>query len=88
MVEGSNVIVSVHDQGPGIAPDVLASVFDRFVAHGAGGRRGGAGLGLSIVKGLVELHRGSVVIQSAPGTGTRVDCRFPADPARFRTAAE
>jgi signal transduction histidine kinase len=87
-VDGSNVVVSVHDQGPGIAPDVLASVFDRFVAHGAGGKRGGAGLGLSIVKGLVELHRGSVVIQSAPGTGTNVDCRFPADPALYRTAAE
>lgn len=87
-VEGSEVVISVQDEGPGIPREVLASVFDRFVAHGKGGRRGGAGLGLSIVKGLVELHKGSVSIHSTADTGTRVDCRFPADPARFREAAE
>jgi signal transduction histidine kinase len=86
--EGSDIIISVHDTGPGIPAEVLQSVFDRFVAHGAGGRRGGAGLGLSIVKGLVELHHGSVSIRSQPGAGTRVDCRFPSDPTAFRAAAE
>ncbi|MGB8816443.1 MAG: ATP-binding protein [Rhizobiaceae bacterium] len=86
--EGSDIIISVHDAGPGIPAEVLQSVFDRFVAHGAGGRRGGAGLGLSIVKGLVELHHGLVTIRSQPGTGTRVDCRFPSDPTAFRAAAE
>jgi signal transduction histidine kinase/PAS domain-containing protein len=86
--DGADVVISIHDEGPGIPADVIASVFDRFVARGSGGRRGGAGLGLSIVKGLVELHRGSVSIQSAPETGTTVECRFPADPSRFREAAE
>ena len=86
--EGGQIIISVHDQGPGIPADVLNSVFDRFVAHGASGKRGGTGLGLSIVKGLVELHHGKVSIHSNPGEGTQVECRFPADPAAFQAAAE
>lgn len=88
MVEGSDVVISIQDEGPGIPSDVLASVFDRFIAHGNGGRRGGAGLGLSIVKGLVELHKGTVAIQSSMDSGTKVICSFPADPAKFREAAE
>lgn len=86
--DGPDIVISIHDQGPGMAPEVVAAAFERFVAHSASGKRGGAGLGLSIVKGLVELHRGTVSIHSAPGSGTRVDCRFPADPARFQAAAE
>ena len=84
----NNVVISVHDEGPGIAKAVLDTVFDRFVAHPSGGRRGGTGLGLSIVKGLVELHHGTVNISSGAGKGTQVDCRFPVDPTRFLVAAE
>ncbi len=83
-----NIVISVHDEGPGIAEEVLNTVFDRFVAHPSGGRRGGTGLGLSIVKGLVELHHGTVSISSSPGKGTKVDCQFPVDPTRFLVAAE
>lgn len=86
--DGGQIVIAVHDEGPGIPAEVLDSVFDRFVAHGAAGRRGGTGLGLSLVKGLVELHHGTVAIQSKPGEGTRVECRFPADPASFQAAAE
>ncbi len=86
--EGGQIIIGVHDQGPGIPPDVLNSVFDRFVAHGASGKRGGTGLGLSIVKGLVELHRGNVTIQSKSGEGTLVECHFPTDPMALQNAAE
>jgi signal transduction histidine kinase len=86
--EGRDVVFGVHDEGPGIPKEALAQVFDRFVALPSGGRRGGAGLGLSIVKGLVELHRGTVTIRSGNGEGTLVECRIPADPDVLREAAE
>ncbi|HEY6632266.1 MAG TPA: ATP-binding protein [Rhizobiaceae bacterium] len=77
---------SVHDDGPGIPADVLDTVFRRFEPRSNGGRRRGAGLGLSIVKSFVELHGGTVRIETAPGEGTTVICLFP--PARTRAAAE
>jgi CheY-like chemotaxis protein len=66
----SHVEVTVHDTGDGIAPEFLPHVFDRFrQADGTTTRRhGGLGLGLSIVKHLVELHGGSVRAKS-PGIG-------------------
>ncbi len=79
---------SVHDDGPGIPADVLDTVFRRFEPRSNGGRRRGAGLGLSIVKSFVELHGGSVRIETAPGEGTTVICLFPINPAGMRDAAE
>lgn len=68
----------VMDQGCGIPQDLLDKVFERFESHnGKPGANGGAGLGLSIVKSLVELHKGSVHIQSSEGEGTIVSCLFP-----------
>jgi signal transduction histidine kinase/PAS domain-containing protein len=84
----NDIVISVSDEGAGIAKEVLDTVFDRFVAHPSGGRRGGTGLGLSIVKGLVELHHGTVDIVSNPNKGTQVDCHFPVDPTRLLAAAE
>jgi signal transduction histidine kinase len=63
-------------------------VFRRFEPRNNGGRRRGAGLGLSIVKSFVELHGGSVRIETAPGQGTTVICLFPINPVRTRAAAE
>jgi signal transduction histidine kinase len=82
------VEISVHDDGPGIPPDVLDTVFRRFESRANGGRRRGAGLGLAIVKSLVELHGGSVRIETAPGRGTTVVCSFPSQPDLMRPAAE
>jgi signal transduction histidine kinase len=79
---------SVHDDGPGMAPEVLDIVFKRFEPRVNGGRRRGAGLGLSIVKSFVELHGGTVHIDSGRGRGTTVTCRFPAAPTGVRAAAE
>ncbi|WP_295811550.1 PAS domain-containing sensor histidine kinase [uncultured Nitratireductor sp.] len=79
---------SVHDDGPGMAPDVLETIFRRFEPHVNGGRRRGAGLGLSIVKSFVELHGGSVHIDTGEGRGTTVTCRFPSAPTQARVAAE
>ncbi|TGQ06195.1 PAS domain-containing sensor histidine kinase [Mesorhizobium sp. M4B.F.Ca.ET.215.01.1.1] len=79
---------SVHDDGPGMPPDVLDSVFRRFEPRTNGGRRRGAGLGLSIVKSFVELHGGSVRIETGKDQGTTVICAFPAAPSGIRAAAE
>ena len=79
---------SVQDDGPGMPPDVLDSVFRRFEPRVNGGRRRGAGLGLSIVKSFVELHGGSVRIETGENRGTTVICTFPAAPAGIRAAAE
>ncbi|MGE0503291.1 MAG: ATP-binding protein [Rhizobiaceae bacterium] len=88
-LEGESVVFTVHDDGPGMPPEVLDTVFRRFEPRPNGGRRRGAGLGLSLVKGFVELHGGSVSIESSRETGTSVICRFPLTPtAGVREAAE
>ncbi|RWA67090.1 PAS domain-containing sensor histidine kinase [Mesorhizobium sp.] len=80
---------SVHDDGPGMPPDVLESVFRRFEPRSNGGRRRGAGLGLSIVKSFVELHGGTVRIETGMDKGTTVICTFPDTPSGgIREAAE
>ncbi|QXX76318.1 PAS domain-containing sensor histidine kinase [Methylovirgula sp. HY1] len=72
------IIFKVTDQGRGIPPEVLDHVFGRFRSHTSGSRHRGVGLGLSIVRSLVELHGGRVLIDSVPGEGTTVTCIFPA----------
>lgn len=71
--------VVVADSGAGIAPEDLPHVFEPFWQGGSAwdAGRAGVGLGLSIVRTLVELHGGSVEIDSAPGAGTRVRVRLP-----------
>jgi len=62
----AEVAIVVRDSGTGISPEFLPHVFDRFRQQDAGSKRrfGGLGLGLAIVKHLVELHGGSVVVES------------------------
>ncbi len=80
---------AVHDDGPGMSEEVKGVVFSRFESRANGGRRRGAGLGLSIVKSFVELHGGTVRIDSLPGEGTTVVCFFPFPPeGGIREAAE
>ncbi len=75
---GPEIVFKVTDTGRGIPPDVLDKVFDRFRSHTIGSRHRGVGVGLSIVRALVELHGGRIQIDSAPGEGTVVTCIFPA----------
>ena len=83
--EGGEIAFSVSDQGIGIPPEEQTRVFDRFVSRSQGSRHRGAGLGLPIVKHLVELHGGSIALTSEPGKGTRVTARFPADMKALQT---
>jgi signal transduction histidine kinase len=75
--EGAMLVFRVEDQGVGIPEDYRQAVFDRFESRSHGSRHRGAGLGLSIVKNLAELHGGAVSLESEPGQGTRVTVRLP-----------
>lgn len=75
--EGDFVAIAVRDSGPGIAVDKAEAIFERFMTTGAQGRRGGVGLGLSLVKSFVELHGGSVAVLDVDGPGAEVVVRFP-----------
>lgn len=73
---GDELTLWVSDDGEGIAPEKQATVFERF----SRGERGGAGLGLSLVKEIAQLHGGWVELQSEPGKGTQVSCHLPSEP--------
>ncbi len=70
--------VSVQDTGCGIAAECLPKLFDRFYRVDPARSAEGTGLGLAIVKSIMELHGGSVVIDSEPGQGAVVTLHFPA----------
>jgi signal transduction histidine kinase len=73
------VWVSVKDTGEGIRSEDLPHVFDRFyrVEKSRSRMTGGAGLGLSIARGIVELHGGAILINSQPGIGTEIMFSLP-----------
>jgi two-component system, NtrC family, sensor kinase len=75
-VEGDAVDISIEDDGPGIAPEILPRIFDPFFTTKDVGR--GLGLGLFIVHEIVEEHDGCVAVSSERGKGTRFRIRLPA----------
>ena len=80
LVEGEAAVVQVSDTGVGIHADMLRSIFDAFQQgnQGMARRAGGLGLGLALVKGLVELHDGSVEARSEGlGAGAQLEVRLP-----------
>jgi signal transduction histidine kinase len=80
---GDEVAFIVKDTGVGIALDDQSRVFERFERRG---RSSGAGLGLALVKSLIELHDGTVTLTSAPGEGTEVICAVPRHAPRAQPA--
>jgi signal transduction histidine kinase len=84
--QGGEAVISVRDTGVGIAPAHLASVFDMFVQGRGGHPRmpGGLGIGLTLVRTLVEMHGGSVAARSdGPGKGSEFTVRLPLSAAPF-----
>jgi signal transduction histidine kinase len=81
------IVFSVTDRGPGIPAEVRDKVFDWFETHSLGSRHRGTGLGLSLVRSFVELHGGSVTLESAVGRGTTVTCVFPLGHGAEQSAA-
>ncbi|HWB73990.1 MAG TPA: ATP-binding protein [Nannocystaceae bacterium] len=85
---GDEIVVTVADEGPGVAPELREAIFDRYFS---GPREGGpaargTGLGLAIVKGLVEGACGRVRVDDAPSGGARFEVALPAS-TRSRSAA-
>ena len=75
---GSEATLIVQDDGPGVPPELAATIFERFV-RGAGDRGGSFGLGLAIVQAVAVSHGGSVTLESSPeGKGARFVVRLPA----------
>jgi signal transduction histidine kinase len=77
--DASYLEITIRDYGPGIPQDMTEKVFDTFyrVEEDRSRLRGGFGLGLSIVKNIVNRHSGSVSIESLPNQGTLVTIRLP-----------
>jgi PAS domain S-box-containing protein len=74
-------VVSIEDQGVGMTPEQLARIFDKFYRADASNTSvGGLGLGLTIVKTIVEAHGGAVQVESEPGAGTRASFSLPLSP--------
>ncbi|HSP46409.1 MAG TPA: heavy metal sensor histidine kinase [Chthoniobacterales bacterium] len=74
---GGHAEVAVKDSGAGIAAEHLPRVFDRFYRADSARSSEGVGLGLALVKSIMDLHGGSARIESTPGQGTQVTLSFP-----------
>ena len=80
---GREVVIRVRDNGTGIAPELLPHVFDMFTQadQTLSRSRGGLGIGLTLVRSLVEMHQGRVTAHSGgPGTGSEFTVRLPVSP--------
>lgn len=78
MVPGRQLIIKIKDNGIGIPENSLPIIFERFKqTHSSSGSSAGSGIGLSLVKYLIELHRGGIVASSKEGVGTEVIVFIP-----------
>jgi signal transduction histidine kinase len=86
-VVDANVEIAVSDDGPGITESQLEHIFERFTRGDAGltQRVGGTGLGLAISKSLVELHGGTIAVESTPSVGSTFSFKLPAAGTRSGT---
>ena len=70
------MIIRVSDSGPGFPPEAIPRLFDKFFRV-EGSLAGGLGLGLSIVKGLVDAHKGTVAVLNPAGGGAQFTITIP-----------
>jgi two-component system OmpR family sensor kinase len=84
---GGEATVTVADRGPGLPPDVLPRVFDRFWQGNAARTGAGAGLGLAIVAGVAAEHGGRVAVDNRPGGGAVFTLTLPVQPTAANAGA-
>jgi signal transduction histidine kinase len=77
---GRHAVIAVRDNGPGITDSELPHVFDRYWAGRS--KRGGAGLGLAIAKGIIDAHGGTIAVASKLGAGAEFSFTLPLAPAQ------
>lgn len=75
--EGAALTVCIQDNGPGIAPDELERIFERFYKADKSRHGGGTGLGLAIARHIIESHCGRIWANSRPGSGCRICFSLP-----------
>ena len=75
--EGADAILRVRDTGPGIPPDELPRIWTRLFRGDSSRAERGLGLGLSLVKAIVEAHGGTVAVESEPGKGSTFIVSLP-----------
>jgi signal transduction histidine kinase len=80
-ISAGAVEIRVRDEGPGIPLDEQARIFEKFVRGSAVNASGpkGTGIGLAMVKHIVEAHRGRVGLESRPGAGSTFNIHLPAE---------
>jgi two-component system sensor histidine kinase KdpD len=74
--EAGELILTVADRGPGLPPELLTRIFDKFV-RAPNAPAGGSGLGLAIVKGFVEAHGGAISVANRPNGGAIFTIKIP-----------
>lgn len=72
-----NLRITVTDTGEGIPPEDVERLFSKFERGDQGARESGAGLGLALVKSLIELHGGGVIVHGGNGRGAQIECLLP-----------
>lgn len=77
--DGCGLVITVEDSGCGIAEDDLPHVFERYYRGRTARERRGSGLGLPLVRAIVQAHGGWITVASKPGRGTSFHLFFPAD---------
>jgi signal transduction histidine kinase len=82
--DGDNAVIRVADTGPGILPDELPRVWDRFFQGDRGRAAGGSGLGLAIVAEVARQHAGEVRVSSTPGHGATFELSLPLPGTKMR----
>jgi signal transduction histidine kinase len=71
---GDQVEIAVSDTGPGLPPEIEGRLFEQFATHG---KKGGTGLGLALVKKIVDDHQGEIRVESRRGEGVTFRLRLP-----------
>ncbi len=75
--DGDSLCFTIADCGPGIAPEAQTHIFERFYQADSSHRSEGSGLGLALVKRIVDLEGGHIAVESQPGEGCRFTVRLP-----------